>query len=273
MDSNLVRTDANGSRSQLTDRRGSVVASTDAAGTIQSQSAYAPYGQQVVSGESTAGAPGFTGRTSSSTTGLQYNRDRYYNPALGRFISQDPIGQNGGLNTYAYAGGDPINAVDPTGDSAGALGGGFGSGGWGGLGGAGGLPSLGDLMAGAVGKVAVGALRAYSLYQRAPLIAPTVLNEVLGGDGENQEGTDESRTSGTPPKPNFENPTESPGDDWEWRGSGPPESNKGNWVNPDTEEWLHNDMNHGDPIGPHFDWGAPDGKDYRIFPDGRVELK
>jgi RHS repeat-associated protein len=111
-----IRTDANGSRSQLTDRLGSTVATTDATGVVKSQFGYTPYGQQAASGESIPGAPAFTGRTTSSVTGLQYNRDRYYNPTLGRFISQDPTGQAGGLNTYAYVDDDPVNATDPSGD-------------------------------------------------------------------------------------------------------------------------------------------------------------
>jgi len=40
---------------------------------------------------------------------------RYYAPALGRFISRDPIGFGGGINLYAYCGGDPINCADPKG--------------------------------------------------------------------------------------------------------------------------------------------------------------
>jgi len=46
---------------------------------------------------------------------LHYNRFRFYDPALGRYISPDPIGLAGGLNLYSYAGSDPINRADPTG--------------------------------------------------------------------------------------------------------------------------------------------------------------
>jgi len=47
--------------------------------------------------------------------GFYYMRARYYDPEVGRFVSEDPIGFDGGLNLYAYVGGNPISAVDPTG--------------------------------------------------------------------------------------------------------------------------------------------------------------
>ncbi len=40
---------------------------------------------------------------------------RWYDPELGRFIEQDPIGEAGGLNLYAYVGSSPTLWVDPTG--------------------------------------------------------------------------------------------------------------------------------------------------------------
>ncbi|WP_237397771.1 toxin glutamine deamidase domain-containing protein, partial [Gilliamella sp. Pas-s25] len=48
-------------------------------------------------------------------TGLHYNLNRYYDPFTGRYITQDPLGILGGLNSYQYAGSDPINWVDPLG--------------------------------------------------------------------------------------------------------------------------------------------------------------
>ena len=46
---------------------------------------------------------------------LHYNWHRFYDPETGRYITADPIGLAGGINLYAYVGGDPVNAVDPWG--------------------------------------------------------------------------------------------------------------------------------------------------------------
>ena len=44
-----------------------------------------------------------------------YNRARYYSPAIGRFVTRDPIGLQGGINQYAYVNGNPVNSTDPSG--------------------------------------------------------------------------------------------------------------------------------------------------------------
>ena len=46
--------------------------------------------------------------------GLHYNMFRYYDPDVGRFINQDPIGLAGGSNLFAYAP-NPVRWVDPWG--------------------------------------------------------------------------------------------------------------------------------------------------------------
>jgi RHS repeat-associated protein len=56
----------------------------------------------------------FQGQQFDEESGLHYNRFRYYDPALGRYITQDPIGLNGGANTYSYAK-NPIQLLDPFG--------------------------------------------------------------------------------------------------------------------------------------------------------------
>jgi RHS repeat-associated protein len=56
----------------------------------------------------------FQGQQVDEGVGLAYNRNRYYDPQVGRYISQDPIGLHGGTNLYAYAK-NPISWTDPLG--------------------------------------------------------------------------------------------------------------------------------------------------------------
>jgi RHS repeat-associated protein len=69
---------------------------------------------------------GYTGQVRDAT-GLTYLRARYYNPAVGCFVSRDPLVGNPGvcqtLNRYAYATNDPATLIDPSGLKSQALGG------------------------------------------------------------------------------------------------------------------------------------------------------
>jgi RHS repeat-associated protein len=75
-----------------------------------------PWGAATVpEGAATSTPIRFRGQYADDETGLSYNRHRYYDPKVGRYISADPIGIKGGLNIFAYAGNCPTSAIDADG--------------------------------------------------------------------------------------------------------------------------------------------------------------
>jgi RHS repeat-associated protein len=109
-------TDWLGSTRYLSDSTGNSFPSAlryDAFGEVTS-----PQGLQPPSYYQFAGDWGYQSEWSASYEpglGLEYLENRYYDPAIGRFISQDPIGFPGGLNLYGYSANDPANGADPEG--------------------------------------------------------------------------------------------------------------------------------------------------------------
>ncbi|QGL69554.1 RHS repeat-associated core domain-containing protein [Stenotrophomonas maltophilia] len=57
----------------------------------------------------------FPGQQATDASGLFYNYQREYDPAVGRYSQSDPIGLRGGASIYAYTGNDPLDFVDPLG--------------------------------------------------------------------------------------------------------------------------------------------------------------
>jgi RHS repeat-associated protein len=99
----------------LTDMLGSVRGIVSSGGALTATTAYDAWGNPQTSGGLTANTPfGFAGGY-TDPTGLIYLIDRYYDPQTGQFLSVDPdVAETG--NPYGYAGEDPVNLTDPTGD-------------------------------------------------------------------------------------------------------------------------------------------------------------
>jgi len=114
VDEALARFTQAGAKSYFADALMSVLAQAHDDQSILNYYQYSPYGEAVTVGLDEGNPIQYTGRENDGT-GLYYYRARYYDPVLKRFISEDPIGMEGGLNFYAYANGNPINNTDPDG--------------------------------------------------------------------------------------------------------------------------------------------------------------
>jgi RHS repeat-associated protein len=96
------------------DGLGSIVKMTNSAGAVTSTRRYDAFGNFDLGATN---GYAFTGREWDAETGLSYYRARYYDPRIGRFLSEDPLLAESWPNLYAYVGNDPGNWTDPTGEA------------------------------------------------------------------------------------------------------------------------------------------------------------
>lgn len=239
------------------DQQGSTRLLTGSTGTVTGKCTYGAYGTPTCEGTTTTPL-GYDGQYTNGDTGLIYLRARTHDPATARFLTVDPMVATTRA-PYSYGGDGPLNLGDPTGFEALPVP----------IEGPGGLTLCADPVTAALCVAAGG----YAIKGEAEAL----YNSIAGEEGANDEGEAELKREETARRncgeisPNF-NPAESPGEDWEWRGKGPVGSKEGAWYNPETEESLHPDL--ANPAHePHYDYTAPDGSQWRIYPDGRIEPK
>ena len=96
----------------LPDERGSIAGMIRNDGSLQQANTYDEYG---IPGASNQGRFQYTGQAWIPELGMYYYKTRFYSPTLGRFLQNDLVGYDGGLNLYAYADSDPIGFTDPEG--------------------------------------------------------------------------------------------------------------------------------------------------------------
>jgi RHS repeat-associated protein len=104
------------------DPAGTAVMATDSKGSILWKESHRPYGDKITkSAAASTNTIGYTGKPHDNETGLSYMGARYYNPAIGRFMSMDPVGFDTdnihSHNRYAYANNNPYRYIDPDGRS------------------------------------------------------------------------------------------------------------------------------------------------------------
>ncbi|WP_093285727.1 RHS repeat-associated core domain-containing protein [Pseudoxanthomonas sp. CF125] len=101
---------------QHTDALGSPVAVTNPAGLVVERTNFEPYGSAI---NKTVVGIGYTGHVMDGATGLTYMQQRYYDQALGRFLSVDPVSADSktgaNFNRYRYADNSPYGFTDPDG--------------------------------------------------------------------------------------------------------------------------------------------------------------
>lgn len=109
----------NGTSYYLYNGHNDVVQMVSASGSIQNQYDYDVFGETLLNIETTENAIKFAGEFYDAEAGLYYQRSRYYNPATGRFISEDSyrgdVNDPSSLNLYTYCKNDPVNFIDPSG--------------------------------------------------------------------------------------------------------------------------------------------------------------
>jgi RHS repeat-associated protein len=94
------------------DHLGSVREMTDNTGSIRARYEYDPYGRVTQISGDLASDFRYTGHYFHPISGMYLPVFRAYDPEAGRWISRDPIQEEGGLNLYAYVGNSPLDATD-----------------------------------------------------------------------------------------------------------------------------------------------------------------
>lgn len=241
----------------LVDHLGSTRALVDTVGNVINRYDYDPYGAPTQTAAGFTNPYQYTGRERDGT-GLYYYRARYYHPGMGRFISDDPIGLSGGINGYAYVGGNPLSFIDPKGLSSTSA-------------------CANPANAAACAEAGIGAapkpLPPPGLKGPAAAIWCWFLDCVQGPGQQNSEAGENPKECPTAPDTeDFEDPDNLP-EGWEWRGKGRPGSRQGAYHNPTTGESMHDDRTHPAGKAPHWTYTDPSGDRWDNYGSGWVPQK
>jgi RHS repeat-associated protein len=107
--------------SYLYDGKGNVTALQDATQNIVAAYRYDEFGNLMAKTGTLDQAFMFSTKRYDVQTGLSYFGYRFYSPAIGKWITRDPIEESGGINLYAYVLNNPVNLIDPWGLQSGSI--------------------------------------------------------------------------------------------------------------------------------------------------------
>lgn len=105
----------------LNDHLGTPKQLVNTSGQVVWEARYNAFGKAAVTKDAVSNNLRFPGQYYDAESGLHHNYFRDYDPELGRYIQSDPIGLEGGINTYGYAHQNPLVYSDPTGEIAPAV--------------------------------------------------------------------------------------------------------------------------------------------------------
>ena len=248
----------------VTNLQGDVMGLVDTNGNTVATYTYDPYGKVLTAtGELAEKNPlRYRGYYYDSETGFYYLQSRYYDPATRRFVNADSYAGTGqgliGYNMYAYCNNNAVNYKDSLGNEA--------------------VTITVVTIAGAAFVVAV---LAAVVKDCCYYLAEAICDAGVWITEQTQEVWAE--ISYAKKKKDVETPDITyPGDDpkqapdgTEWRGSGEQGSSKGNYYNKETGESWHPDLDHAEPVGPHWDYNyqgsGTDG--WRVYANGNIILK
>ena len=90
------------------DGLGSTTSLSGSSGTLANTYSYDSFGNLTASTGTVRNYFQYSGREFDPETGIDYYRTRYYDPTTGRFLSEDPVDFDGGINFYEYVGNNPV---------------------------------------------------------------------------------------------------------------------------------------------------------------------
>jgi RHS repeat-associated protein len=221
---------------------------TDSTGNVAWKGAYALFGKVQILAATVENNFRFPGQYYDSETGLSYNYHRYYRSEIGRYITADPIGLDGGINPFVYVQNDSVNGADlwgllgPIGAGA-VIGGEIGTFG---------MPGPGTVIGIVVGAAAGTAIIIGGYYYFKP---PADAGDPNGSKSPGKPGEAEG----------FKCPKR--GDNWVRNPNGPGSG----WEDANGRVWVPTGLGDEAHGGPHWDVQDPrTGGKVTVYPGGRV---